>query len=98
MALGADDMQSASLNDFFVLFIDLRLHFGNRSVPLFWRRGRRIEVAFAKNVTRHEVGVSAEQNIGTAARHICGDGYGALSSGLSHDLRFLLVVLSVQYD
>ena len=47
-------------------------------------------------VLGHELGVSAEQNIGAAAGHVGGDGDGVLAAGLRHDGCFALVILGVQ--
>ena len=46
----------------------------------------------------HEFGIAAEQNVGTAAGHVGGDGDHAEASGLGDDLRLALVVLGVQDD
>src|SRR6185369_7764143 len=45
---------------------------------------------------RHELGVSAQQNVGTATGHVGGDGYGTLATGLSNDFGFALVELRVE--
>ena len=49
-------------------------------------------------LARHVFGVAAEQNVGAAARHVGGDGDGALAAGLRDDLGFLRVVLRVEHD
>ena len=46
----------------------------------------------------HELGVAAEQDVGTAAGHVGGDGDHAEASGLGDDLGFLLVELGVEHD
>src|ERR1700729_415321 len=46
----------------------------------------------------HEFGVAAEENVGTAASHIGGDGDHAEATGLGDNLGFLLVELSVEDD
>ena len=46
----------------------------------------------------HEVGVAAEQDVGTAAGHVGGDGDHAEAAGLGDDLGFLLVELGVEDD
>ena len=46
----------------------------------------------------HELGVAAKQNVGTAASHVGGDGDCAFATGLSHDFRFLFVVLGVEHN
>ena len=46
----------------------------------------------------HEFGVAAEENVGTAAGHVGGDGDHAEAAGLGDDLGFLLVELGVEDD
>ena len=45
-----------------------------------------------------EFGVAAEQNVGTAACHVGGDGDHAEAPGLGDDLGFTLVLLGVEHD
>ncbi len=59
---------------------------------------RRIDVAFSQHIAREEIGIAAEQNVGSAAGHVGGDRHGAFASGLRHDFGFLLVVLGIQND
>ena len=49
-------------------------------------------------LTRHVLGVAAEQDVGAAAGHVGGDRDGAFAAGLRDDLRFLRVVLGVEHD
>ncbi len=46
----------------------------------------------------HELGVASEEDVGTAAGHVGGDGDHAEAAGLSYDLGFLLVEFSVEDD
>ena len=46
----------------------------------------------------HELRVAAEQDVGSAARHVRRDRDGGLAPGLRDDLRFLRVILGVQND
>ena len=46
----------------------------------------------------HEFGVAAEQNVGTAAGHVGGDGDHAKAACLGDDLGFALVQLGVEHD
>ena len=46
----------------------------------------------------HELGVAAEEDVGTAAGHVGGDGDHAEAAGLGDDLGFLLVELGVEDD
>ena len=50
----------------------------------------------AKRFLGHELGVAAEQNVGTAAGHVGGDRDHALAAGLGDDECFALVILGVQ--
>ena len=52
---------------------------------------------FAHFGFRHKFRVAAENNIGTAARHICGDGYRAVLTGLRNDFGFFFVVFRVEH-
>ena len=49
-------------------------------------------------LARHEFGVAAEQNVGSAAGHVGGDGDHAEAAGLGDDFGFLLVELGVEDD
>ena len=46
----------------------------------------------------HEFGIAAEQNVGTAAGHVGGDGDHAEASGLGDEFGFALVLLGVEHD
>src|SRR5262249_55243918 len=47
---------------------------------------------------RHELGVAAEQDVGSAAGHVRRDGDRSFASGLGHDFSFAFVELGVQDD
>src|SRR3970040_2163105 len=49
----------------------------------------------SRRAGRH-LGVAAEENVGAAARHVGGDGNGAIAAGLRDDRRLALVVLGVE--
>ncbi len=49
-------------------------------------------------LTCHELSVAAEEDVGTAASHVGGDGDHAKTTGLSDDLGFLFVELGVEDD
>ena len=61
------------------------------------RRDRDPCPAFFRRSSRHELGIAAEQNVGTAAGHVGGDRDRALAAGLRHDVGFALVILGVQH-
>src|SRR5207244_13026099 len=44
----------------------------------------------------HEFGIAAEQNVGSAARHVGGNRDGGFASGLGYDFGLALVLLGVQ--
>ena len=105
MALGADDVQAAEGNHFLVIFVGLRFVLLKNLIPLGALRrsnGADLELIgilalLAEGFLGHELGVAAEQNIGTAAGHIGGDGDRALASGLGDDERFTAVIFGVQH-
>ncbi len=46
----------------------------------------------------HEFGIAAQQDVGSAARHVGSDGDHAFAAGLGDDFRFLLVILGVEHN
>src|SRR5262249_16113888 len=54
------------------------------------------QAIFEKMLARHEFRIAAQENVGTAAGHVGGDGDGAFAAGLSHDAGFAFVLLCVQ--
>ena len=106
--LGADDVQAAERDHFIVLAVGLRLELrrddrASHSVRSGECRRRRSAArrdpcpACCRRFLRHELGIAAEQNVGTAAGHVGGDGDRALAPGLRDDGRFALVILGVQH-
>ena len=49
-------------------------------------------------LSRHELGVAPEQDVGAAPRHVGRDGHRPVSARLRDDLRLLGVIFRVQYD
>ena len=111
VALGADDAKPARFDDLLLFFVRLRLvslvevlvslSHGLRRLIEFGIRSRKLDglvldALFAKALLGKIFGVAAEQNIGTAARHVGRDGDGAKAARLGDDLRLALVVLCVQ--
>src|SRR6185437_8464423 len=47
---------------------------------------------------RSEFGITAKQNVGTAAGHVGGNGDRAAPASLRHDFGFFLVILGVEHD
>src|SRR5262249_10298569 len=55
------------------------------------------DLALQRLVLGHELGVSAEQNVGTAAGHVGGHSDRSLAACLGDDSSFPLVILGVQH-
>ena len=113
MALRADDVQAAELANFlclrrnlrFVFFIELRKGLAGIQ-NLFIVRvavGGSLadellrELHAAHFGTRHELCVTAEQNIRTTAGHVRCDGHSTLTACLCDDFGFFFMVLCVQH-
>ena len=85
MALGADDVQTAGGKHFIVplapVFVDL------------------LELRLIRRIDGIDLGLrtAAEHDVRAAARHVGGDGDGAGSTGLGHDMRFPLMLLGIQH-
>src|SRR5205807_3765043 len=80
-----DNMKPAQLNNFFVFLVDLRLHLCESLIPLLGSGGQWINLSFAQNIARHEVRVSAQQNVRTTASHVGCDSHLAFTSCLRDD-------------
>ncbi len=112
MALGADDKQAAGgadlirlvLHFFFILIFKLGEGLPRVQDFLVVGLGKAGglgdqlvgEFHLAHFRGGHELGVAAQDNIGTAARHVGGDGDRAELAGLRDDLRLALVLLGVE--
>ena len=113
VALGADDEQAAGLAHLDSLIGNLLLEvlqqllialtgFQNLLVV-----GVGVGVSLGNQLVHHallaqlalcqEVGVAAQQNVGTTTGHVGGDGDGTQLTGLCHNLGFQLVILGVQH-
>ena len=100
MALRAQDVEAAETGDLVVLGLDGLLGLGQRVVPrrlVLLGRLDRVEPALLEGGDGHELGVAAEHDVGTAPRHVGGDGDGALAAGLGDDRGLALVVLGVEH-
>ena len=96
VALSAEDVKSANPDDLFVLGFDDAFRTRESFCPLFVSGFIGIDLFLLQKLARHEIGIAAQQNVGTAAGHVGGDRYCAFASGLGHDLGFALVILGVQ--
>ena len=99
MPLGADHVQAAEPphDDSFGLHLFAFFDLADQGVPF---GGGHIEprlVLGLQDGPRHRFGIAAQNNVGTAARHVGGDGDGPEAARLSDDLRFALVLLGVEH-
>jgi hypothetical protein len=98
--LGAEHIQPAEGDDLFVLLghraPGLLDRLGPRGLEVLRRVDRR-QSALVQLEVGEELGVPAEHDVGTAARHVRRDGHGALAPCLGHDRCLTLVVLGVQH-
>src|ERR1700730_18570644 len=96
MSFGADNVETAEADYFFVLGLDDSFGARESFVPLFVAYFVGIDLVLFKKLARHEIRIAAKQDVGAAARHVGGNGYGALASGLRYNLRFALVAVGVE--
>ena len=109
VALGADDREAAGRDDAVVLVGADALRLGERGgaiggggsgraalLHLVALVNVRVEAALAQHVVGQHVGIAAEQDVGTAAGHVRGDGHGAHAAGLRDDVGLALVVLRIE--
>ena len=113
MAFGADDIQAAQPADFLglggdlflVLFIQLREGLPGLEdllvIGVAEGRGLCQHFLFIAHLPHlglgHKLGIAAQQDIGTTAGHVGGDGNRAVSSGSGHNLRLQLMELGIQH-
>ncbi len=93
MAFGAENMQSTSGEHLFALAGALLLELGER-LGEFWI----VRIASAGFRRRHELGISAEHDIGAAARHIGRNRHRAVAPRLGDDFGLALVILGVEHE
>jgi hypothetical protein len=92
MALGPENVEPAGRDDLLFVFFAVGPNFFE-DLELACIR----QILFpVQNLFEHEVGIAAQDNVSAAARHIRGDGDGALASGLGDDLGFSLMLLGVE--
>src|SRR5918912_1226700 len=73
VALGADDVQAAEVDDLFVLLLDERLDVGERLLELLRRRLLGVvgvDLLPLEVLAREELGVAAQQDVRAAAGHV----------------------------
>ena len=92
MALGADDVQAAGLDDLPVQLGPLVLELARAAGELLL--AHHAVLAQLVDLALH---VAAEHDVGAAAGHVGGDGHGGRAAGLRDDHRLALVLLRVQH-
>ena len=113
VTLGTDNIKTAGGFHFFCLCVHLGFKLGMKFFVARPGVENRLVVGFGKGsglndqfvlkfflfhlLFRHIFGVTAQDNVGTAPRHVGGDGNGTLPSRLSDDRRFLFMVFGVQH-
>ena len=99
VALGAEHVQAAGLDDLRGLFGDRVAHGRVHGIPLrlvLLRRLDRVEALRLELLHGEELGVAAEHDVGTAAGHVRGDRDGPEAPGAGDDLRLTGVILGVE--
>ena len=96
MALRADDVEPAGLDDPLVVLVGDQPRLGEgRVVGLLVDLGR-VQAALVEDLRGETRRVAAEQDVGAAAGHVRGDRDRAAAPGLGDDPRLLLVELGVE--
>ena len=96
MALRADDVEAAGLDDPDVVLLGQRLGLGQcRRVRVLVHLGR-VQALLVERLGREARGVAAEQDVGAAAGHVRRDRHGTGTAGLGDDAGLLLVELGVE--
>ena len=98
MTLGADDAQAAGSTNLLLLLGAnlLGLSQGLGALLVGGVLGSGVDAVVAQDVERQEVGVAAQQDVGTTTGHVRGDGDGTQTTGLGDDGGLALVVLGVE--
>ena len=96
MALSADDSQAAGGKHALALGLAGLLGLGVKLLELLGRHVLHGQALVLQALTHQLVGIAAQQDVGTTAGHVGGDGHGAVASGLSDDMSLALVVLGVE--
>ena len=96
VALRAHDVQPAGVHYPFVLHLPLLPRLPADRLRLLLRRGYQVHITLVGQLLRQLIEVAAEDDISAAARHVGGDGDGAVAAGLSDDGSLTLVVFGVE--
>ena len=94
--LSPNDMQSANSDYFLVFLFDFVLNNGELALQFLLRNGLGSFALLLQAFPHEEIGISAEQNIGTSTGHIGRYRYCALTPRLGDDGSFTFVILRVQ--
>ena len=70
MPLGAEDVQTTEVDYFLMFCFDDSLRAFVRDAPLLVSNVIGIDLVAFQKLARHEIRISAEQNVGTAAGHV----------------------------
>ena len=100
VALGAQHVEAADVDDVLGLFGGLRLDLRQFLVPgrlVLVGRLDRVQAPLAQPRVQQEVDVAAEHDVGAAAGHVGGDGDRPAPAGLGDDAGLLLVELRVEH-
>jgi hypothetical protein len=92
MSLGADDVQAAGRNHLVVQLLPLRADLGDARIAL--GLGQRFVVADLGDLL---LDTAAENDVGTAASHVGGNGDHSRPAGLTHDLGLARMLLGVEH-
>src|SRR5690625_5289321 len=99
VTLSAQDIETARLADFLTFGGDLRLQLCQYIAlggTVLLGALHRIEPALFEFGLGHELVVTTQHDVGTAAGHVGGHGDGTLTTGLRHDRGFPVVLFGVQ--
>ena len=96
MALGADDGQATGGKHALALGLASLLGLGVKLLELLGRHVLHGQALVLQALAHQLVGVAAQQDVGTTAGHVGGDGHGAIATSLGHDMGLAFMVLGVE--
>ncbi len=96
MTLRTDDVKPARIERDLLFLFDIHLDLLALGVDLLLGRYFALGFLFGSPIFDQHVEVAAKLNVSAASGHIRRNGYGARHTGLSNDVRFLLMISGVQ--
>ena len=99
MPLGADDLQATHVANFFTFRLHL-LAFRdliNEGVPFLWRYIETSGVRVLEFGPGHRFWVAAEDDVGAASGHVCGNRHRPEPTGLGDNVSLTLVLFGVEH-